>query len=77
MDEQETGTCSVCGKHAAPVVRTYYRYDIDCDCCNKKHFHIVWHHPHCNPKPPPGIKIFLEIQPVNYSPPKETFKSGS
>ena len=63
MNEQETGTCSVCG-HRGVVLRKYYHYDVDCDCCNgNQHFEIVWHHKSCEPKPPANIKIILEMQP--------------
>ena len=50
----EWGTCEYC-KTEGPVDRTYFRYDIDCECCNNKHFEIVWHCIKCEPKDP-GIK---------------------
>jgi hypothetical protein len=64
MQEQESGTCSVCGTNG-PIQRTYYYYEIKCDCCvGDKHFEIVYHCGSCVPKPPPRVKVTLEIQPL-------------
>jgi len=66
MGEIEIGTCTVCQKENVPVVRTYYRYDIKCDCCNGKdddHFEIAVHCSECTPKPPRRVSV--SIQPKN------------
>jgi hypothetical protein len=54
----EWGTCEYCGKEG-PVDRTYFRYDIDCNCCNNNHFEIVWHCSKCEPTDPGVKKIEL------------------
>jgi hypothetical protein len=54
----EWGDCDYCGNNG-PVERTYFRYDIKCECCNNKHFEIVWHCSKCQPKDPGIRKIKL------------------
>jgi len=56
--DSEWGECEVCGK-TGPLERTYFRYDIKCECCNNKHFEIVWHCIGCEPKDPGVRKIEL------------------
>lgn len=57
--EVEHNKCSVCGKEG-PVLRKYFRYDIDCDCCvGDHHFHFVYHCNGCEPKEPETTKISL------------------
>ena len=48
--DSEWGTCEYCNKERG-LGRTYFRYDIDCECCNgKQHFEIVYHCGDCEPK---------------------------
>ena len=54
----EWGTCEYCEKEG-PLDRTYFRYDINCECCNNNHFEIVWHCYTCEPKDPGIRKIKL------------------
>ena len=60
--EQESGRCGVCGKEGV-VVRTYFYYDIKCDCHSPQHFEIKYHCPTCKPKAPEETSVF--IKPVN------------
>ncbi len=63
MNQQERGKCTICGQSGI-MMRKYYYYDVDCDCCGgTRHFEIVHHHENCIPRPPSTIKIALEIQP--------------
>ena len=61
MGEVEFGTCDICGDEFS-LNRKYYRYDIKCDCCNRKednHFEIVRYCNNCIPKPPKYVKIII------------------
>lgn len=61
----EYGNCDLCNVYAS-LSRRYYRYDIKCDCCNKKednHFEIVRHCELCEPKPPKKVVVYLK--PLN------------
>ena len=62
MGDIEYGTCDQCNAEA-PVTRTYFHYDIKCDCCNSKndyHFEIVRTCQNCDPKPPKSLRVFME-----------------
>ena len=61
--EIECGKCSICGK-VGPVLRRYYYYGIDCECCSSPygHFEIVWHCADCEPEPP--RRIYLYMKPI-------------
>jgi hypothetical protein len=61
MGDIETGKCQVCGKEGA-VQRTYFRYDIKCECHSPNHFEIVWHCATCEPKEPIETKILIKTQ---------------
>ena len=57
--ESEWGKCDCCGEERG-LGRTYFRYDIDCECCNgKEHFEIVYHCGYCEPTDPGFRKIKL------------------
>jgi hypothetical protein len=61
----ELGVCDIC-KTEANVSRTYYYYDIKCDCCNTKddpHFEVVRTCIDCDPKPPLSLRVIME--PIN------------
>ena len=61
---QEFGKCEICGKEA-PLERTYFYYDIKCQCCGCKidgrnmHFELVCHCKDCVPDVPKVIKPIL------------------
>jgi hypothetical protein len=44
----EWGKCDYC-EYEGPINRHYFRYDINCECCNDNHFEIVWHCDKCEP----------------------------
>lgn len=54
----EWGKCDYCD-YEGPISRHYFRYDINCDCCNHNHFEIVWHCNKCEPVDPGVRKIKL------------------
>lgn len=54
MGDMEWADCKYCGNNG-PVERTYFHYDIKCECCSGKHFEIVYHCGNCKPKDP-GIR---------------------
>ncbi len=65
MSEHEFEKCDIC-KVKAILSRKYYRYNIKCDCCNRKkdfHFEIVKHCTDCLPYPPKRISVVLEPRP--------------
>ena len=55
----EYGKCDVCGKHG-PVMRTYYSYDIKCECHSPTHAELVIHCSTCEPKEPTYTKIHFK-----------------
>lgn len=60
MSELEFGKCEMCGKEA-PLSRTYFVYDIHCECCGCKedgrdmHSELVRHCKDCVPDIPQVI----------------------
>ena len=66
-DSAETGWCDICNKYG-PVTRTYYYYDIKCECCqtsNGKHFEVVRTCADCAPSPPRKIGIVIAPLPAD------------
>jgi len=55
------GTCDICKKQA-PLQRTYFRYDIKCECHTPTHFDIVFHCSECTPKEPRTTEILIETK---------------
>lgn len=51
MGDIEQGNCQTCGKEG-PMTRTYWYYDIKCECHSPEHFEIVWHCHDCQPIEP-------------------------
>lgn len=47
----EYGTCEVCGQDNN-LVRTYYRYTVECSCHFPSHFEVVRHCKECTPAEP-------------------------
>lgn len=57
MNENEYGTCDICGKEGV-LNRKYYHYPIDCECCGgTTHFEIVRYCQNCTPVPPYRISV--------------------
>lgn len=55
----EYGKCEVCGKEGI-LIRTYFRYDIQCECHSPNHYEMVRHCPTCVPSEPEVTKIHLK-----------------
>jgi hypothetical protein len=58
-DEIEYGICNVCGKYA-PLLRTYYNYNVKCECHSSNHFEIIKHCRDCMPTQPEETWIKLK-----------------
>ena len=62
MGDIEYGNCGMCDQ-LATLQRRYYKYDIKCECCNRKndnHFEIVRYCNKCKPKPPAKLKVVMK-----------------
>ena len=46
MGDCEFGRCEICGKDSY-LERTYFHYDIECECHSPKHFELVRHCKDC------------------------------
>lgn len=57
----EYGKCEVCGKEAT-LQRTYWHYDIKCECCSPKHFEFKRHCSDCVPVEPKYTKVQLQTE---------------
>lgn len=54
--------CDMCGEYTN-VARTYYTYDIHCDCCSDwGHIERVCYCENCVPSPP--TKITVKMRPL-------------
>lgn len=54
--EIEYGKCEICGEEA-PLERTYFRYDLKCECHSPEHFELVRHCKGCKPVEPRETKV--------------------
>ena len=61
VGEQEHGKCDVCGV-IGPLTRTYFRYDVKCECHNNSHFELIRHHKDCTPKEPEYTKVSFKTE---------------
>lgn len=59
MGEIEFGKCEVCGNEAQ-LQRTYFRYDIECECHSPHHFELVRHCKQCVPTEPKETRIVFK-----------------
>lgn len=74
MNAQEFGMCEMCGQ-LLPLERTYFYYDIHCQCCGCKedgrnmHFELIKHCADCVPDIPKKIHPVLKsaIDNKNYT----------
>lgn len=57
----EYGKCEICGKEA-PLQRTYFRYNIKCECHSPNHFDLVIHCKDCVPTRPKETKVILSTK---------------
>ena len=60
-EETEFGECCVC-TDKAQLTRTYWHYDIDCDCHSPKHFEVRRHCRFCTPNEP----LYTEVDYKGY-----------
>lgn len=66
MGEQEVGKCEVCRKEENLVLqRTYFHYDIKCECHSPNHFEIVRHCKDCTPAEPVETKLYVKTIYLN------------
>jgi len=54
------GTCDICKKENLYLGRTYFNYDIECECCSPNHFEIINHCKDCEPVEPQKTRIILK-----------------
>jgi len=72
MCASEYGKCDICGKEG-PLSRTYFYYDINCQCCGCKvdgrnmHFELVCHCDDCIPDIPKKIRPIIKSKIDNRS----------
>ena len=59
MGGAEYGKCEVCVKETT-LERTYFHYDIKCDCHSPNHFELVRHCGDCKPKPPEKTTVYIK-----------------
>ena len=64
MGEMEFGKCQICGEDK-PLTRTYYHYDIKCECHSPNHFEFVIHCKDCVPKEPRETKVVFATRNLN------------
>lgn len=55
----EVGKCEVCGKEDIELSRTYFRYNLKCECHSPYHFEMIRHCKDCIPKEPRTTKVIL------------------
>jgi hypothetical protein len=61
MGEVMYGACQCCGKDSF-LQRTYFRYDLKCECHSPYHFEIVDHCKECTPIEPQYTKVSVRTQ---------------
>lgn len=70
MAEQEYGICECCYKEA-PLTRTYFYYNLPCECCgctiDGKHYHseMVSHCKDCVPDIPERLHVSMRCEMDN------------
>ncbi len=62
--EMEYGKCQICKKETY-LERTYFRYDLKCECHSPQHFELIIHCKDCVPVEPRVIRV--ELVAENYS----------
>jgi hypothetical protein len=61
----EFGKCPICGKEL-PLQRTYWYYDIECECCAPHHFEFRHHCKDCIPIEPLETKVHLRTSTLKH-----------
>lgn len=62
--EQERGTCEICRKENTLLERTYFHYDIRCECHSPTHSDLVRHCTNCIPMEPETTRIILRTSSI-------------
>ena len=62
MGDIEFGKCDVCGKDSLQLTRTYFRYNIRCECHSPFHFELICHCADCVPKEPLQTKVTFKTE---------------
>lgn len=55
----EVGKCEVCGKENVQLTRTYFNYNLKCECHSPNHFEKISHCKDCEPIEPTYTKVSL------------------
>ena len=61
----EYGKCEVCGKEAE-LQRTYWHYNIKCQCHSPSHFEFKRHCSNCIPVEPKETRILLKTESLKH-----------
>ena len=61
MNECEFGICQICDE-IKPLTRTYFHYDIKCECHSPNHFDLVIHCENCIPEKPKETRVILSTK---------------
>lgn len=56
------GTCDICKKSDMRLYRTYFHYDLKCECHSPNHFDVVDHCEICVPVKPATTKAILKAE---------------
>jgi len=59
MSDYELGICDICNQ-LTHLQRTYFRYDIKCECHSPYHFEVVHHCSSCQPLEPKETRVILK-----------------
>jgi len=73
---QEVGKCQVCGKEDMVLVRTYFRYNLNCECHSPQHFIVVAHCMDCVPKEPEYTTVSVRTDKLSKLQPESQNKIG-
>lgn len=60
----EFGKCEICGNETS-LDRTYFRYDIQCECHSPRHFELVRHCNKCVPVEPKVTQLTIKTDVLN------------
>lgn len=66
MGQVEFGRCDIC-HNDNNLERTYFRYDIKCECHSPYHFELIRHCSDCIPKEPTQTIIHIKTEYLSKS----------
>lgn len=64
----EFDKCEVCGNEGI-LTRTYFHYNLKCECHSPTHFELVRHCATCEPKEPRETRVLLLTETLELTPP--------